>query len=183
MSATMSDQWSQLHIACFKNNSVEVKRILSTLKKTKSTTQNKPIFKIPNHLNHSQNKKKLFLNKVKQRLKIPFNLLQQRQNFTYKQEVKKSFQQAVHVPQTFPQRVQNPQQFQQSAQSPQKFQQAVQAPQRLQPAAPLRTQPTPQVQQTPITTHSLHGQQQTLKLSISNDDPLPLLDLISSDFL
>merc|ERR1719483_966168 len=84
------------------------------------------------------------------------------QRFEQKSQVPQQFQQTAQAPQTFQHTVQAPQSFQQSAQSPQKFQQAVQAPQRFQPAAPLRTQPTPQVQQTPIPTHSVNGQQQVL---------------------
>merc|ERR1740124_1152865 len=84
------------------------------------------------------------------------------QRFEQKSQVPQQFQQTVKAPQTFQHTVQAPQQFQQSAQSPQKFQQAVQAPQRFQPAAPLRTQPTPRVQQNPIPTHSVNGQQQVL---------------------
>merc|ERR1719483_844521 len=72
------------------------------------------------------------------------------------------FEQKVQAPQQFQQSAQSPQQFQQAVQAPQRFQQAVQVPQRFQPASPLRTQPTPQVQQNPIPTHSVNGQQQVL---------------------
>merc|ERR1740124_1702129 len=94
------------------------------------------------------------------------------QRFEQKSQVPQQFQQTDQAPQTFQQTVQAPQSFQQAVQvsqtfpqrvqTPQQFQQAVQAPQRFQPAAPLRTQPTPQVQQTPIPTHSVNGQQQVL---------------------